>query len=189
LGLVLAVVAGQSGPVLGAPKGKDGEQARFWKMVDDARSGTRSDTAFMGRLGTRLRGLKVEEIVEFDRQFYEVHRGSYRWDLWGACYLMMGGCSDDGFEYFRAWLIGQGQTVFERSLRDPDSLAALPRGGELEDLMHLCATVYKEKTGKRIPWPPPQAAPAPTTPLGVQWDFENKAENKKRLPKLAAKFD
>ena len=39
---------------------------------------------------------------------------SYRWDLWGAAYLANGGCSDDGFDYFRGWLIGQGRKVSAR---------------------------------------------------------------------------
>jgi hypothetical protein len=45
-------------------------------------------------------------------------------DQWGAAYLANGGCSDDGFDYFRGWLIGQGRKVYETVLADPDSLAA-----------------------------------------------------------------
>jgi hypothetical protein len=37
-----------------------------------------------------------------------------------------GWCSDDGFEYFRLWLIGQGRVIFERAVTMPDSLAAVP---------------------------------------------------------------
>ena len=170
------------------PNAQGGGRARFWKMIDDARAGAGSDQVFMGRLAGRLRSLKPQEISEFNRQFYEVHRGSYRWDLWGACYLMMGGCSDDGFEYFRAWLIGQGQRVFENAERDPDSLASLPGGGELEELMSLAYDIHQEKTGKRIPYPPPGATAVPTDPQGVKWDFENDTENKKRLPKVFARF-
>jgi hypothetical protein len=51
---------------------------------------------------------------------------SYRNLLWAAAYLINGGCSDDGFESFRCWLIVQGRTVFERSVADPDTLADLP---------------------------------------------------------------
>jgi len=35
---------------------------------------------------------------------------AYTWDLWGAAYLINGGCSDDGFEYFRRWLVSRGAT-------------------------------------------------------------------------------
>jgi hypothetical protein len=47
---------------------------------------------------------------------------------------MNGGCSDDGFEYFRAWLLAQGRDTFEKALEDPDTLAALEDPeGELEE--------------------------------------------------------
>jgi hypothetical protein len=52
---------------------------------------------------------------------------SYRWDLWGAAYLINGGCSDDGFDYFRGWLLSQGRAIWQATLADPDSLADHPR--------------------------------------------------------------
>jgi hypothetical protein len=156
--------------------------------VNEARAGGVSDTAFLDRLGSQLRKLAPAQIVEFDRRFYELHRGSYRRDLWAACYLMRGGCSDDSFEYFRAWLMAQGQSVFERATRDPESLAELPRGGELEEFMHLAPGLYNEKTGKELYYPPAGAASVPRKPVGSNWDFENAAENKKRLPRLWAKY-
>ncbi|MFF5497583.1 DUF4240 domain-containing protein [Streptomyces aquilus] len=39
---------------------------------------------------------------------------------------MNGGCSDDGFDYFRGWPIAQGREDFERATADPDALAELP---------------------------------------------------------------
>jgi len=48
---------------------------------------------------------------------------SYRVDLWGAAYLINGGCSDDAFEYFRGWLIVQGRGTYERIVADPPILS------------------------------------------------------------------
>jgi hypothetical protein len=45
---------------------------------------------------------------------------AYPWDLWGAAFVINGGCSDDGCERFRARLIMQGRDVFERALDDPE---------------------------------------------------------------------
>ena len=50
---------------------------------------------------------------------------AHDWNLWGAAYLMKGGCSDDAFDYFRGWLVAQGRRTWERALRDPDTLAEL----------------------------------------------------------------
>jgi Protein of unknown function (DUF4240) len=160
----------------------------FWKLVNEARAGGTSDAAFIGHLAARLGKLAPAEIAEFDRHFYELHRGSYRWDLWGACYLMRAGCSDDSFEYFRAWLMSQGQSVFERATRDPDSLAELPRGGELEELMQLPRQLYRDKTGKKLPYPPAGAASVPMNPVGSEWDFEDHTANKAHLPRLWARY-
>jgi hypothetical protein len=50
-------------------------------------------------------------------------RDAYRWDLWAAAYVINGGASDDGFEYFLGWLMAQGRTRWEATRADPDSLA------------------------------------------------------------------
>ena len=46
----------------------------------------------------------------------------YTWDLWGVAYILKGGCSDDGFEYFRAWLIARGRDFVAQALADPEGL-------------------------------------------------------------------
>jgi hypothetical protein len=46
--------------------------------------------------------------------------------VWGAAYLIHGGCSDDGFADFRAGLIALGRTRYEDAVAKPDSLAAIP---------------------------------------------------------------
>ncbi len=40
--------------------------------------------------------------------------------------MLNGGSCDDGFDYFRGWLIAQGRATFERIVADRDALAELP---------------------------------------------------------------
>src|SRR5207249_5020548 len=40
-------------------------------------------------------------------------------------YLINGGCSDDGFEYFRGWVILRGRKAYEAAMKNPDSLAGV----------------------------------------------------------------
>ncbi|WP_439145547.1 DUF4240 domain-containing protein [Streptomyces virginiae] len=68
----------------------------------------------------------VEEIVAAEQVLRDLMVDSYSNPLWAAAYLANGGCSDDGFDYFRGWLIAQGCEVFERVVADPDALAELP---------------------------------------------------------------
>jgi hypothetical protein len=78
-------------------------------------------------LRTELSRLSPAELQQFQNHYDARIAESYRWDLWGAAYVMNGGCSDDGFRYFRDWLISEGRDVFEAALREPESLADVPK--------------------------------------------------------------
>ncbi len=111
---------------------------------------------------------------------------AYTWDLWGAAYLINGGCSDDGFAYFRAWLISCGQSVYSSALRKPDSLSSIVDPDrddyEFEDLWGIAQVIYEETTGSEMPtvdfaWP--------AEPKGDRWDFDDDEQVTRKLPKLA----
>ncbi len=77
---------------------------------------------------------------------------SYHRELWGAAYIINGGCSDDGFEYFRGWLILQGEKSFEDALKDPESLVEIAKCDvENEDILGLAVEAYLQQTGKEFP--------------------------------------
>lgn len=161
--------------------------SQFWKIIGDACAGASDDEDFLGRIDSYLRALKPEELLEFETHFNKMNAQAYSWNLWGAAYLMNGGCSDDGFDYFRAWLIAQGQETFETALEDPDSLAALADPeGELEELIYLAGEAYEEKTGEEMPDSVFEGAEQPD--LGQGWDFDDKTEMKKRYPRLFVKY-
>jgi hypothetical protein len=130
--------------------------------------------------------MSLDEIVAFQELFWKMHSDSYTWALWGAAYLINGGCSDDGFDYFRGWLICQGRGVFESALRDPDSLASHSAPEvEFEDALSLGLNAYRIASGgKEMP-----GVPHPFPELGEGWDFEDPSEMKRRYPRLSAKYD
>lgn len=75
--------------------------------------------AASGRIGEAEPG----EIIEWNHIFDRLAARAHTVDLWGAAYLINGGASDDGFYYFRCWLIGMGREVYEAAVANPDSLA------------------------------------------------------------------
>jgi hypothetical protein len=79
---------------------------------------------------------------------------TYRTDLWALAYLLRGGCSDDSFMDFRAWLILQGREAYAGALEDPDGFdVSLFRGdssGYL-DLLEAPRIAYELRTGKPMP--------------------------------------
>jgi hypothetical protein len=114
---------------------------------------------------------------------------AHTWNLWGAAYLINGGCSDDGFVYFCAWLIGRGRAVYEAAVADPDTLAdVVEEVGygeyELEMLMGVATPAYEEMTGEPMP---KTGVRWPSNPKGREWDFEDDAKMRRRLPRLWAR--
>jgi hypothetical protein len=108
------------------------------------------------------------EIETFARDQDDLLRTSYRWDLWGAAFVINGGCSDDGFDYFRGWLLLQGREVWNAALRDPESLAEIPLDGdpECEDVLYAAGKAYESATGHSLP---SRTEPPPSEPAGTAW--------------------
>lgn len=167
----------------------------FWQLIDQARAGAGGEPdAVAARAVALLAERAPEEIVGYARHQQRVLAASYRVDLWGAAYLINGGASDDGFEYFRGWLMTQGRTVFARAVADPDALAELPRvraaaltGEEFhcEDMLAVPWQAYRKATATDLP---ADREPVPAPDLNDFWDFDDEEEARRRLPRLAALF-
>ena len=156
----------------------------FWSLIDECRGETDDCEALADSVVKRLSTLPRAEVAAFIRLFDEILDCAYRWDLWGAAYIINGGCSDDGFEYFRCWLIAQGRDTFERALADPESLADVAEADvECEDLLYAGSRAWEAVAGegKR----PERYAPFPPEPAGRPWTED---ELDARFPRLTAAF-
>ena len=93
--------------------------------------------------------LPPEQIVAFDHSFDEKTDAAYRRDLWSAAALINGFASDDGFYYFRCWLVGMGKKVYEAALADPDSLAEVvdPARDYEAEIYGVARGAWSEKGG------------------------------------------
>lgn len=170
---------------------------QFWRLMEASRAKSGGDgeeqcDAQAEHLKQSLSLLPAEDIVAFGNIFDLCRKDAYRWDLWGAAYLINGGASDDGFEYFCRWLIGQGPAIFEAALADPDSLSSLitddivwgDAGLDCEELGYVAGEVYEEKTGQEIS--SDEADFIPDEPVGLRWE-EDDLES--LYPKIAAKIN
>jgi hypothetical protein len=125
----------------------------FWALIDHSATLESDADAQVADLRVSLQRLTPDQIADFEKLFDETMRNCYSWDLWGAAYLSNGGASDDGFEYFRCWLISKGRRVFEAVSADPDSLAELlapGEGGDLEfeEFAYVARDAWAAKTGR-----------------------------------------
>ena len=126
---------------------------RFYDLIESARPGSApSDpTADSEELAALLRTLDDEDLLGFVRTFEAELARLNQWAIWGAGFTAAGGMSDDGFHYFRAWLIGKGRDAVETALTEPDALADFLDGSELEneELEYVAFDLLEERDLER----------------------------------------
>ncbi|MFI2199607.1 DUF4240 domain-containing protein [Streptomyces sp. NPDC020192] len=169
------------------------EESEFWELIDATREAAEGDPEEQADLLVdRLLQLDPETVLDFARHFEARYNRAYHWDLWGAAWVLLDGASDDAFDFFRCWLIGQGREVFEGGLHDPDSLADLlgdfdeEIDGDGEELGYAADEAYEQLTGTVAP--DLGIAPAPAEPEGSSINFENEAVLAQLYPKLWDRF-
>jgi hypothetical protein len=145
---------------------------QFWNIIESARQEDANPESVAATVRSTLEGLTTDEVLGFEREVIKRQAESYRWDLWAVAYIVNGGCSDDGFDYFRGWLIAKGRSYYEAALADPVRAAdaAEPDANECEDMIHVAAAVYKSKTGN---YPPKSNIPLPKEPAGEKWEEDD----------------
>lgn len=168
-------------------------ESQFWEIIQRASEGRGVDEDRFQPLKAELIALPPDEILAFAQRF-NAAIDAYTIDLWGAGYLINGGCSDDGFHYFRCWLIGLGRDVYARALANPDTLADVvnSEGNYESSLDSAPARAWEEKTGRSDE--AFYAAlemledTATKTDEGDDWDFDDDDEMRRRLPRLFQLF-
>lgn len=158
----------------------------FWQIVEKTKVKSGKDWASRPEsLKSVLLELSPKEIIEFNKEYDNKLIDAYRWDLWGAAYLINGGCSDDGFDYWRDFLISEGQLIYEAALQSPDSLAELDdiEDAELEEYRYAIYEAYEQLTGDDEP--PRNDIDYPAEPKGDPWDEDDLDA---LFPKLAKKY-
>ena len=174
-------------------------QKEFWEHV--AKSKRKDPEAHGERLTARLVKLPPDDILDFIRLWDNAIRAAYNWKLWGAAYLINGGCSDDGFHYFCGWLILKGRDVFQTAMKKPDTLADVvdPDDFEAEYDDSPGIDAWFAATGTKPTdkgYAKLEAAErarhgeVPRMPdLGNTWDHDDDAQMRRRLPRLWALYD
>ncbi|WP_254552790.1 DUF4240 domain-containing protein [Kitasatospora sp. MMS16-BH015] len=174
----------------------------FWELIEAARAETAEtgDTgdgeAVAAWASELLAARPVGEILAASQALWGLLAESYRSPLWAAAYLINGGCSDDGFDYFRGWLITQGRAVFQRAVSSPDTLADLPVvravAEEREELacestLAIAWNAHRAATGEELP---AGSFTVRYPALDPDWgfDYDDGEEMARRLPRLSALY-
>lgn len=167
----------------------------FWAVIARA---TADRPATPGEVAKRavaeLAEHDPEEIVAWGHHLDKVMVASGTEDLWAAANVIHGGCSEEGFDAFRGWLIAHGRDAVARSVKSPDSLAdvavvkaAAETGAVFEapEVLTIAAEAYRQATGGELP---DEDRPKTRPDVADLWDFDDEEEMQRRLPKLSALF-
>ena len=166
--------------------------ADLWKIIDLARVDNKPITpsASPEALKRVLDGLPTADVQDFLHEFDRKHIELNRWDLWDAGYVIHGGMSDDGFHYFRSWIIGKGRDCFEVALRNPEGLVPFLDNLEVDnELLEYVALEVLESRGID---PDPRDGidgVADGEPLGERFDEDTVESRYPALAKLWAPKD
>jgi hypothetical protein len=193
-GAWLAIASAASSGAQHVPQEQTMSDDKFWALIEGTVPYESNPDRQLESLAAALNELPPEEIEAFEAAFWRQMNRAYTWDLWGAAYVVHGGASDDGFEYFRRWLISKGRDVFERVLANPDDLAdhLVPDVEgvlEFEEFAYVAGDVWSRRTGKSVDefatgisrWT------TNTDPQGTPFE-EHEAFLSSRYPKLWGRF-
>ena len=171
----------------------------FWNIIETGRASP--DRTGLSRIPDRPPGHPHRAgHPGVPRALREDTRSLYRYDLWAAACLIGGGCSDDGFIDFRAWLIAQGHDWYQKAAASSDSLAGHPAVASAGHPRHGNPLFYEEadyaasrafqrvSSDERAFWDALEAR-GPGDRLAVvdeDFNFDDDQEMRRRLPRSSA---
>lgn len=166
----------------------------FWQLIDKARAATNINFETQCvTLTELLTPYNKEDIIDFEHILREKIEEASSFEIMAATFLVCSFISDDTYEDFRAWLVGQGKDNFYKAIKNPDDVAdmlskkqAQNLGGEF--MLFVAVNAYLEKTGSDDDEAFYQLIEHPEEKeIKQQWP-ESKAEYRKILPHLFDKF-
>jgi hypothetical protein len=183
--------------------------AGFWAIVERSARDTADPFERAEWLAQALTGVADDDLVDFQDHLDEQTGRVSHWLVWHAAVLIMGGCSDDSFSRFCAWLVGLGRDAVDAIAEDPDRLADRPEVQRLagrrcvtwaeeewpqwEEFEFVAVEEYERRFGEDALIYDAQAARTDASPVSqrmmeTRWDHHDPAESSRRLPRLAAMF-
>ena len=125
----------------------------YWKLVANSLENSSSQDEQEAYLIKALEKLSPADIIGFSLRTDKLLYDTYSSGMWCAAYVINGGCSDDGFEYFRRWLISRGREAYYSAKASPDLLINVAIEGdenEFESFSYVALQAFKNRTGKDL---------------------------------------
>lgn len=137
-----------------APSHEMLDEEVYWTIIDSSLKETKSQEDQEIFLTTILEQLSPQEIVGFRLRTDKLMFDSYTSDLWCANYIISNGAAEDGFDYFRCWLISRGKEAYYKVQQNPDALIDLvenePKAYDFEGFWYVAMNAFKNATNQEI---------------------------------------
>lgn len=169
------------------------DEALYWKIIAESTKHTDRNEQYE-YIKKRLKDLSPQEIIGFQLRTDKFMADTYTSELWCAGYVINGGCSDDGFDYFRGWIISRGKEVYYNAKDNPDSLINVSDLAcddcDFEEMLSLGRDAFEEKTGKELDdyVPGDVHSSMGYSEMQFNWEEDDEESMKRICPKLYAKF-
>jgi hypothetical protein len=145
----------------------------FWSIIDSSLKANDQEEQFE-LIKVEVIKLNEADILTFSEIMRELQGKSARWEIWGAGRIIKGYCFGKNFESFLLWIISKGQSVFDNTIKNPDSLVGvitqrdIDEGVQFERLSYIAWEAYEEKTGTKM-----RTDRRPYSELGDNWDYDD----------------
>lgn len=127
----------------------------YWKIIDNSLKNSKNQDEQEEHLISEISKLTPKQMIGFRLRTDKLLYDTYNSEMWCASYLMNGGSSDDGFEYFRNWIISRGKDVYYKAKENPDTLISQKDFieddfYEFELFWYVALEAFEQKTGKDL---------------------------------------
>lgn len=130
------------------------DENKFWGLIDNSLKNTTNQEEQEKFLIKEIFKLTPKEIIGFRLRTDKLLFDTYNSKMCCAGYIMNGGCSDDGFEYFRNWIISRGKNTYYKAKENPDNLINQVNQNidiyEFESFWYVANEAFRQKTNKDL---------------------------------------
>lgn len=126
----------------------------YWAIIAKSLKQTNNQDDQEQFLIKEIGNLTPIKMIGFRLRTDKLLYDTYNSEMWCAGYIMNGGCSDDGFEYFRNWVISRGKETYYKAKENPDNLIdevdSQLEMYDFESFWYVALEAFKQKTGKDL---------------------------------------
>ncbi len=130
------------------------EEDLYWSIIANSLANSEDQDEQEEFLVNEINKMTPEQMIGFKLRTDQLLLETYTSEMWCAGFIMNGGCSDDGFDYFRNWVISRGREVYYNAKANPDSLISEVdnqlEGYDFEGFGYVANDAFDAKTGKDL---------------------------------------